>query len=191
MGAWLTYSAWWNCDQHNGVIFERFTTAMRQTDQWLEQWLQLLGAGSTDVHAPTDDQLATFDVVTYSLGRSHRAVKVQCDKFAHTVKVEEALTAAHPDLLDLQACANSAVLCARNVTVHEFSAVALRRKQQQEKDRDLEEHAIQVLESHTKVKAFNGTDVVDDEMITNEFLNMCHCPGVPHTGFSSPRAVSP
>ena len=156
MGAWLTYSAWWNCDQHNGVIFERFTTAMRQTDQWLEQWLQLLGAGSTDVHAPTDDQLATFDVVTYSLGRSHRAVKVQCDKFAHTVKVEEGLTAAHPDLLDLQACASSAVLCTCNIALDDFSTW-------RSIGNSSKRSTGQVLESHTKVEGFNGTDEVDDE----------------------------
>ena len=122
---------------------------------------------------------AALNAAAQPVGRSHQAVKVPCDMFVHTVKVEEALTAAHPDLLDLQACANSAVLCTRNVTVDEFNTVALRSKQQQDKDRDLEEHPIQVMESHTKVKAFNGIDAVDDEMITNEFLNMCDSPGVP------------
>ena len=102
------------------------------------------------MHAPIDDQIATFDVITDS--GAHRAIKVPCDKFANTVKVEEALTAAHPDLLDLQAFANSAVLRTRNVTVDEFNTVARKRKQQQEKDRGLEEHPIQVLQSHTKVK---------------------------------------
>ena len=55
----------------NGVIFKRFTTSRCPTDQPLDHWLQHLAAGSPEVRASGDDQLATLDVVTDSQGRCH------------------------------------------------------------------------------------------------------------------------
>jgi hypothetical protein len=151
---------------------------MRQDDEWLDEWLQGLGAGSAEVHRPTDATLATFDVVTDTLGRSHRAVKLPCDKFRHTVHVPEALAAAHPDILDLQTCVQSGVLCTRNCTVDQFNDLALKAKEEAERQRGTQLHPIQVLRGDTKVKGANGADALDDDMLTEEFLQMCEAPGM-------------
>lgn len=130
------------------------------------------------MHAAADHQLATFDVATDSLGHSHRAIKVPCDNFGPTVKVEEALAAAHSYFLDLQVCVNSAVLCTRNVMVDEFSAWgAAEEKGTKRRTATLMNIQIRSLGSHRN--SFNGIDVIDDH---KRVPGKCDSPGVlpPH-----------
>ena len=124
-------------------------------------------AGSCDVDPTADAQLHTEDAVTQSLGRAHRAIKLPHTMFAHQIDPEHGLVQAHPDLLDVRACAHSAVLCPRNATVDDFNARALRKKAA------LDGYPIQRLSGKTSLKSVAGAPLFEDEPVSEEFLNLC------------------
>jgi hypothetical protein len=89
--------------------------------------------------------------------------------------VPEALAATHPDILDPQTCVQSGVLCTRSCTVDQFNDLALKAKEEEARQRDTQGHPVQVLRWDTMAQT---VQTLDDDMLTDEFLQMCKTPGM-------------
>jgi PIF1-like helicase len=177
--AWLHQATpWFEYDRDHKINYKTFHRSQRQEDGGdYDNFLQHVGAGSTEVY-PVDDQfLKAHDTYTGNFGRSHRAIKLPTSTFAYTHDVHEALLAAHPDLHLPHKCADAAVLCTRNATVDEFNNKALHLKQLQEEGAHYSVQPIQTLNANTKVKTRTGADILDAHVVTDEFLRMCDNPG--------------
>lgn len=171
---WLTNMNWWAYSDEGGDIhYHTLTTALRQTDAEYDEFILRVAAGSAPLDDPADQRLNAGDsILRQGFGRACRAIALPQDLFQHTTDLAQALSHAHPDLLDSKACSQSAVLCPRNATVDQINALALHLKSQQDG------LPVTCLRGKTSVKTMAGAPMLDNA--GDDFLQACDGKGMLH-----------